>query len=129
MQGCRPFSDIDQCLAPLTGDIGCLVDTSFLIAVNDEDGPFHDDAIFLLEKFADRGVRLFASVTARSEFIDYHRRVIITETLMDMLAPTSKWRISSAVREELRSQRGWLDNQLSKENDPYLTDYRIKDCK
>lgn len=129
MSGSLPFSDVDRYLATISGDIGCLVDTSFLIAVNDTENPFYEDAIFLQERLAEYSVRIFASVTARSEFIDYHRRVIVTETLMDMLAPSSKWRISAAVRKVLEQQRGWLDNQSRSENEPYLTDSRIKICK
>lgn len=129
VQRCLPFSDVDRYLASIEGDIGCLVDTSYLIAVSDDDNPFCEDASFLQEKFAERGVRLFASVTARSEFVDFHRRVIMTETLMDMLPPSSPWCISASVREVLQKQRGWLDNQLNSESEPLLTDSRIKVCK
>lgn len=129
LKNCLPFSEIDKFLGSINGDVGCLTDTSFLISLGDKDNHFHEDALFMQEKLADYGVRIFASVIARSEFIDWHRRTIMTETLMDMLVPTSKWRISSAVREELRSQRGWVDNQLRSGNDPYLTDSRIKECK
>lgn len=129
MPGSLPFSEVDRYLGTMSGEIGCLVDTSFLIAVNDTENPFYEDAIFLQERFAEYGVRLFVSVTARSEFIDYHRRVIVTETLMDMLAPSSKWRISAAVRKVLEQQKGWIDNQSRSENEPYLTDSRIKICK
>jgi hypothetical protein len=93
--------------------------------MSDKDHSFHDESQFLFEKLVEYKVPLYVSVTARSEFVDFHRRVIITETLMDMLAPSSKWKISANVREVLRSQKGWLDNQ----DDPYLTDFRIKTCK
>ena len=53
----------------------------------------------------------------------------MTETLMDMLIPTSRWKISSSVREILRSQKGWIDNQARTGSDPYLPDNRIKKCK
>jgi predicted nucleic acid-binding protein len=106
-----------------------LADTSFLIATSDRDHKFHEDASFLCEKFAEYDVKIFVNVTARSEFIDYHRRVVLTETLMDMLALTSPWKISKVVREELKSQRGWLDNELHKGRDALLNDSRIKECK
>jgi hypothetical protein len=97
--------------------------------MSDPEHSFHEEAQFLCEKFVEYEIKLFVSVTARSEFIDYHRRVIITETLMDMLAPTSKWKISSSVRDVLKSQRGWIDNQARTDNEPYLSDSRIKTCK
>lgn len=129
MKTCLPFSEIDKYLSSLKGEIGCLTDTSFLIAVADKDHEFHDDAFFIHEKLAEHGVRAFASVTARSEFIDYHRRVIVTETLMGMLAPTSRWRLSSSVKEILKQQKGWIDNQLRAGGEPILSDSRIKICK
>lgn len=105
------------------------MDSSFLVAMSDEDHSQHDDAQFLFEKIVEYNIKIFVSVTARSEFIDYHRRVIITETLMDMLAPTSKWKISANVREVLRTQKGWIDNQARSSSEPYLSDSRIKICK
>lgn len=120
-----PFSDVDQYFKGLNLSNGCIADTNFLIAVSDKENSFYEDAQFLWEKLSEYQVPLYVSVTAKAEFVDFHRRVIITETLMDMLAPSSKWKISSAIRELLRSQKGWIDNQ----DDPYLTDARIKACK
>jgi hypothetical protein len=97
--------------------------------MSNKDHSSHEDSQFVGEKFAEYNVKLFVSVTARSEFIDYHRRVTITETLMGMLAPTSRWRISSAVRAVLQKQQGWIDNQPHAGNEPYLSDSRIKICK
>lgn len=124
-----PFSEVDNYIQKINSSLGCIADTSFLIAISDKDNHFHEDAQFLFEKIVQDGIPVFATVTTRSEFIDFHRRVIMTETLMDMLVQTSKWKISSTVREVLRSQKGWIDNQARTENDPYLSDYRIKKCK
>jgi hypothetical protein len=124
-----PYSEVDDYFSKVDPSLGCIADTSFLIAIADKDHPFHEDAQFLFEKLVEWKVPIFATVTTRSEFIDFHRRVIVTETLMDMLAPSSKWKISSAVREVLRSQKGWIDNQARVDGDPYLSDSRIKKCK
>ena len=128
MGSCRPFSEADTYLQSLAV-AGCIADTSFLIAVTDKDNHFYDDAQFLFEKLVEYQIPIFVTVTARAEFIDFHRRVIITETLMDMLASASKWKISSAVRDVLKSQKGWIDNQARDGSDPYLPDFRIKKCK
>jgi predicted nucleic acid-binding protein len=125
-----PFSSIDQYLQRLGGNApGCIVDTQFLIAATEEHHPFYDDAKFLFEKLAEYGVSIFTTVTTRAEFIDVRRRMIITETLMDMLAPSSKWKISTDVRKLLRAQKTWIDAQASNDSLPILTDSRIKDCK
>lgn len=124
-----PFSDVDIFLKSIDPSVGCLADTNFLIAVSDKDHHFYDDAQFLFEKLVEYKVPIYVTVTVRSEFIDFYRRVKITEALMDMLAPSSKWKISSSVREVLKSQRGWLDNQTGDDQSPYLSDQRIKKCK
>jgi predicted nucleic acid-binding protein len=124
-----PYSDIDKYLKMLDSKIGCIADTSFLIAITDEDHVFHDDSKFIFEKLAAYRIPIYVTVTARSEFIDFHRRVIMTETLMDILSPSSNCKISSSVRETLRSQKGWIDNQARLGNDPYLSDSRLKNCK
>ncbi len=124
-----PYSDIDTYFKSIDPTAGCLVDTSFLIALTDKDHNFHEDTQFLFEKLVNYETPLFVTVTIRSEYIDFHRRVVVTEALMDMLAPTSKWKVSAAILEHIKSQRGWLDNQASRGQDPYLSDYRIKGCK
>lgn len=124
-----PFSSIDQFLVDKKIAPYALCDTSFLVAMSDEDHLFHEEAQFLVEKLAEYDFKLFVSVTARSEFIDYHRRVKVTETLMGILAPSSKWKITQAVRDGLKKQRGWIDDQIGRGFEGILTDSRIKDCK
>lgn len=129
MGKCYPFSEIDVYLNEGSQRSGCLADTNFLIALSDTEHTFYDDAQFILEKLEDYAIPIVVSVSARAEFIDYKRRVIVTENLMGMLAPTSKWKISKAVRDVLVSQKGWIDNQAKTESEPYLPDTRIKECK
>lgn len=124
-----PFSEIDSFVSHADALQGCIADTSFLIAISDIEHDFHEDAQFLFERLVHHEIPIFATVTTRSEFIDFHRRVILTESLMDMLAHASKWKISASLREVLRSQKGWIDNQARAGSDPYLTDIRIKICK
>jgi hypothetical protein len=129
MGQCRPFSDIDTYLGDLKSLNFFLLDSSFLVSSSDDIHPQYDDGTFLGEKFESSDCKLFVSVTARSEFIDYRRRVVMTETLLGMLSPKSKWKISNAVRKELGSHKGWVDNQPLAGMPPYLSDHRIKECK
>lgn len=126
---CRPFSDIDLYLQGALESRACIVDTNFLIAVSDKEHTFHDEAQFIHEKLAEYSIAPMVTVSNKAEFIDYKRRVIATENLMGMLAPSSKWKISSAIRELLKKQQSWIDGQSKNENDPYLPDARIKLCK
>ena len=124
------FSSIDQYLKTLQAPVpGCLVDTQFLIAATEELHPFYDDAEFLFHKLAEYKIPIFTTVTTRAEFIDVRRRFILTETLLGMLAPGSKWKISETVLKKLRAQKTWIDTQAADNNLPLLPDGRIKDCK
>ncbi len=125
---CLPFSEIDIYLQGKAPE-GCIVDTNFLIAASDKDHPLHEEAQFIEEKVEEYSIPLIVSVSARAEYIDYKRRVIVTEYLMGMLAPSSKWKISAAVRKVLSDQKSWIDGQAKNGSDPYLSDSRIKDCK
>lgn len=124
-----PFSEVDLFFQNLGEIKGCLVDSNFLIALSEENHRFNEDAQFLYEKLADYGVRIYCNVTNRTEFIEFHRRMIMTEALMSMLSPGSKWKISAAVKKTLQSQKGWIDNQARLDELPLLTDQRIKECK
>lgn len=124
-----PFSDVDVYLKGLANNSGCLVDSNFLIALAEENHPFNEESQFLFEKLVDYKIKLYCTVTNRTEFIDFQRKLIITETLMDMLSPNSIWKISAAAKKVLISQRGWIDNQAKDDELPILSDIRIKNCK
>jgi predicted nucleic acid-binding protein len=125
-----PFSSIDKYLRELGATVpGCLIDTNFLIASTEELHPFYDDAKFLFEKLAEYNIPIFTTVTTRAEFLDFRRKSIITEVLLDMLAPSSKWKISEKTKRLLRAQKTWIDTQAADDSVPILTDRRIKACK
>lgn len=121
-----PYSDVDTYLAKAGNNKGCVVDTNFVIAITEENHAYHEDSKFLYEKLVQYQIPIYCTVTVRTEFIDYQRRMIITESLMDMLAVSSKWKISTAVREALKKQKGWIDNQPKEDELPCLNDARIK---
>lgn len=121
-----PYSDVDSYLATIDSKKGCILDTNFLIALTEENHAYFEDSNFLFEKLVQYQIPIYCTVTVRTEFIDYQRRIKITESLMDMLARTSKWKISSSVKEILKTQKGWIDNQAKADELPCLNDARIK---
>lgn len=124
-----PYSDIDTYLSKTDLSNGCLLDTNFLIALTEENHKHNDDSRFIYEKLVEYKVPIYCTVTVRTEFIDYQRRIKMTESLMDMLAQSSKWKISSSVRDTLKKHRGWIDNQAKDEEIPCLSDTKIKEIK
>lgn len=124
-----PYSGVDNFLVNIDCEKGCILDTNFLIALTEESHKFHEDSHFIYEKLVEYKVPIYSTVTIRTEFIDYQRKIKVTESLMDMLAPSSKWKISSSVRDHLKKQRGWIDNQAKDDELPCLSDARIKEIK
>jgi hypothetical protein len=124
-----PFSSIDKHIEKVGPINGCIVDTQFLVASLYPAHTFNEDAEFVFEKLQEYRIPIFSTVTTRSEFIDIQRRITITEALMDMLSPTSTWKLSANTRSELMKQKNWIDSQGRKEELPILPDRKIKDCK
>ncbi len=126
-----PFSQIDLYLNSIHPKAqGCLVDTNFLFAAMYKGVHlFSEDAEFLFEKLALYNIPVYTTITTRSELLDLERRIIITEALMGMLAPHSKWRISNEVAKKLKAHKTWIDQEANAGRLPLLTDYRIKQTK
>ena len=123
------YSEVDTFFKSVDLSKGCLIDTNLLISLTEENHKFYDDSKFIYEKLVEYGIPAYITVSVRTEFIDYQRRMKMTETLMDMLSPSSKWKTSEGIKRLLRSNRGWIDNQAAKDDLPILTDSRIKEIK
>jgi hypothetical protein len=125
-----PFSSAKKILTETNAaSSGCLTDTNFLVALTYEPHAFNEDAEALFGILSDCEVPIYVGLPSRSELLDVQRRIIITEALMGMIAPSSKWRVDKKASALIRTQKVWIDTQASKDNMPILNDSRIKDCK
>lgn len=129
MKTAIPYSDIDSYLKTIDPNKGCLVDTNFLISLTEENHHYYEDSIFIFEKLIEYNISIYYTVTVRSEFLDYQRKVKVTERLMDMLTPNTKWKISNEVQKMLKKYKGWIDNQPKENELPCLNDSKIKEIK
>lgn len=126
----EPFSSVGKILvASNIKKTGCLLDTNFLIALTYEVHAFHEEARALFNQLFKSKVPLYVGLPARSEFLDFQRRLAITEAVMDMLAFGSRWRISKEATKLLRAHKLWIDGEAKINRLPVLTDARIKQCK
>jgi predicted nucleic acid-binding protein len=64
---------------------GCIIDTNILFAASYDLDAFHERAIEFFQKLSTLQIPCFINVNIRSEFINLTRRVILTESLMDLL--------------------------------------------
>ena len=108
---------------------GAVIDTNLLIAGAYELHHFHEDSFDLFETLARFKIPLYTTVTVRTEYIDFFRRVRVTEALMDIYSNTKKFKLSKRVKEELKKHYAWINLQSQKDLLPALSNYRIKETK
>jgi len=126
----RPLSEIDKVFSQIPADERfCLIDSNILIAWYYDVHEFNDEAQFVFEHLVENKAVPFASITTRYEFLDFVRRVIITEQLMDMLDSESPYRISAKVRAQLESFKRWIKTTRVRDELPVLPDNKIKEAK
>ncbi len=125
-----PFSDLEGFLQERKiEEVSCILDTQLLVASMYGPHSFNEDAekiVGVLDKF---NVKVYSTVTTRSEYVEVQRRILTTEYLMGLLAEDSKWRITEAVKIELRKRKSWIDSQAKSEGMPVLNDNKIKEIK
>lgn len=109
---------------------GTILDTNILISSSYEVKSDHEEVIDFLEKLTEAEFRIFTTVNTKSEYLDFHRRLIMTENLRDMLDPSSGWRISAAGRAQIQVQSGQLKRQEDQQgSDPVFSDRQLKKIK
>jgi hypothetical protein len=105
------FSEFEEYLKKLSmPDFahGCILDANILISLTYEIRDDHEEVIDFLDLLASRGFKCFTTVTTRAEFLDFHRKLIMTENLLDALLPDSKVNLSPRARAKIQSEKGQL---------------------
>lgn len=129
--GIYPFSSVDKVLSGMSEpERLCLLDTNVTAGWSYSDlHSLGEDCEFIVEKLGEYSVTSFASVTTKSEFYDFVRRVILSENLLSIGAAGSKWRISSSVRKRIENHKRLVDQRAAKDELPLLSDYQLKELK
>ena len=108
---------------------GTILDTNILISLTYEVKSDHDEIVAFVDKLIGQDFRLFTTVNTKSEFLDFHRRLIMTEHLIDMVGPDSSWKISKAALAQIQSQLGQLRRSEKQGGDPVFSDRQLKKIK
>ena len=106
-----PFSEIESYLSSIEKlDVhkGTILDTNILISASYELRDSHSDVVNLWATLQQKKYRLFATVNTRSEFLEFQRRLILTENLLDMVDQHSRVKISSRARAKIQTLKGSL---------------------
>lgn len=128
------FSDLERYLEPLrfseTGFVrGCLLDTNILISLTYEVREDAEDVAGLLDVLIEKDFRCFTTVTTRAEFLDFHRKLMMTENLLDAIGPDSGVKIPPRVRAQIQVQQGQLRRYEQQGRDAVFYDSNIKRIK
>jgi len=131
------FSEFADYYAPLRDNTGfskgTILDTNILIALmydvninSDEVEEFFQTTLLPEKK---RGFRFFTTVNTRSEYLDFHRRLAMTEHLRDIADGVSPLKVPSQAKAQVQYQLGLLKRRTEQGSDPVLNDKQIKTIK
>jgi len=127
----RGFSDLQKYLAG-NKEIykGVILDTNILVTATYEIKKDNEQVEEFLELLAEEEFRLFATVTTRSELLEFHRRLIMTERLLDLVDGSSQIKITKAAKAAIDSQKATMKGRVAKYgSDPVFNDREIKEIK
>ena len=117
-----PFSELTKYLSSikkLDTYRGTILDTNVLISSSYEPSNDSEDVSQVLDILADENYRLFATVNTRSEYLEFQRRLILTESLFDSIDEHSKIRIASRVRAKIQTLKGSLKTSVISDTDRF----------
>jgi hypothetical protein len=114
------FSDLKKYLTGLKkadAPKGTILDTNVLISSGYEPSLDSEEVSKILDILGDEGYRLFATVNTRAEYLEFQRRLILTEALFDSIDEYSELRIASRVRAKIQTLKGSLKTSVSSDPD------------
>jgi predicted nucleic acid-binding protein len=128
-----PFSDVEnyvQSLQKPQGKVRSILDTNVLASLTYEVKPNHDAVVDLILHLENMSVDFFATVNTKQEFIDFHRRLLLTENLLDVVDPHSKAKIPQEAKQEIqKAHASIMSRHKTHGSDPIFNDTQIKDIK
>ncbi len=124
-----PFSSIQDNLKVKDQAKKALLDTNILIAFSHEIHKFHDETLVLFEMLKRKDIKIYSNVITRSEFIDYQRRLIITEALTTLSQQIREVLSNDMIARKLKAHRANVHKRAEQGNPLVLNDSTIKDFK
>lgn len=108
---------------------GFLIDTNILVAATYDLDKYNEIAVNFIDSLADREIPLYCNVNIRSEFLEIHRRIVISESLLDFEEKCNKVTLPSQLASELTSYRNAYERKRKNKPDdppPRLSESEIK---
>lgn len=128
-----PFSEVNGYIDSLHASdaaVHAILDTNILAALTYEVKPNHEKVTDLMFQLESKGVGLFATVNTKQEFVDFHRRLLLTENLLDITDAHSKVKIHREAKQQIqRAHASIMSRHKTHGSDPIFSDTQIKDIK
>lgn len=129
-----PFSKLESYLSSIKKDDllkGTILDTNILISSSYEVKDSHDSSNVVLELIKSHGYKLYATVNTRSEFLEFQRRLILSENLLGLIDVGAEIKTSGRARAKIQTLKGSLKSSITAdpERDEIFNDVQLKKIK
>lgn len=121
----KVFSALPSYLDIKEVDRTCFVDTSILFSATYDSDVFNSESEIAFDLLAKADFSVFTNVNVRSEFLENHRRVLIPEILIDLLAAKGP-QLDSILHEKLKSHRTSYQKKVAEEKNTKMDPIQIK---
>ena len=113
-----PFSGLPDYLARLRRTSSqsiqaTILDTNVLITSAYEVREEHGEVARMLDTLVSNEYRLLATVNTKAEFLEFQRRLLLTENLLDAVDEHSKLKVPKAARAKILSLKGTLSSTVA----------------
>ena len=126
------FSEFDEYLLELKSKgikvEGTILDANVIITLNYEPKRFHTRTFeFVKNKIEKEGISLFTTVNTTQEYLDFYRRLLLTEGLRTAIHPSSGLDLPNKKKQAIRTQSSILHNrEINQGAEPVFNDREIK---
>ncbi len=128
-----PFSEFEnyyQKIQKSPGFVpGTILDTNVIVSLTYDIKSNHDEVVEFVDLLQNHDFRTFATVTTKAEFLDFQRRLIMTEMLRDSLFSSSKLKLSQRAISAVQTVSGRLAQRERRGGDPVFNDADLKEIK
>lgn len=126
------FSEFDNYFTELTSRginaAGTILDANIIITLSYSPKKFHTRLNdFIHKKIFTRGIKLFTTVNTTQEYLEFYRRLLLTEGLRTAISPESTIKLPNNKRSVIRLHSGNLETREKTQGaDPVFSDSDIK---
>lgn len=107
---------------------GTILDANLIITLSYSPKKYHTRTLeFLNKEIYSRDIQCYTTVNTTSEYLEFYRRLLMTEGLRDAIDSASKWDLPNKKKQLIRTQSTLLNNrEKNNKADPVFYDREIK---